>query len=144
MPSFDPTALRQEASGFRPPRPPRFQDLTPAKEVIVELRQRRASYRAIAEFLTQHSLPASKSAVAAFCHELLGEVIRPRRKAIRKRVPAGAAQNHTSQEKPATLSQPALTHPLGTPPPFKAITAPGPSVRGPRIAQVRMIKPQNP
>ena len=143
MPSLDPTALRHEASGFRPPRPPRFQDLTPAKEVIVELRQRRASYRAIAEFLTQHSLPTSKSAIAAFCHELLGEVIRPRRKAIRKRAPSGAAQNHPPQEKPATLS-PALAHPLGTPPPFQTAPAPGPTSRGPRIAQVRMIKPQNP
>lgn len=85
MPSFDPNTVRDAVAAFTPRRPTRFHDLSAAKEVIVELRQKRASYRAIAELLTQHCLPISKTAVAAFCHEVLGDVVRPRRRAPRKR-----------------------------------------------------------
>ena len=67
----------QAVAEFTPRRPQRFQELAPAKDVIAELRQKRASYRAIAELLTQHCLPISKTAVAAFCHEVLGEIVRP-------------------------------------------------------------------
>ena len=68
MTSFDPAAVRQAVAEFTPLRPQKFQDLIPAKDVIVELRQKRASYRAIAELLTQHCLPTSKTAIATFCH----------------------------------------------------------------------------
>lgn len=68
MSSFDPVSVRKAVAEFTPLRPQKFQDLIPAKEVIVELRQKRASYRAIAELLTQHCLPTSKTAIAAFCH----------------------------------------------------------------------------
>lgn len=65
MSSFDPATVRQAVAEFTPLRPEKFQDLIPAKEVIAELRQKRASYRAIAELLTQHSrqsaIPSSKS-----------------------------------------------------------------------------------
>ena len=47
MTSFDPTTVRQAVAGFTPLRPQKFQDLIPAKDVIIELRQRRASYCAI-------------------------------------------------------------------------------------------------
>ena len=45
-----------------------------------ELRQRRASFRAIAELRTQHCLPTSKTAIAAFCHQVLTEIVRARRR----------------------------------------------------------------
>src|SRR5689334_24436595 len=85
MSSFDPTTVRDAVATFTPRRPPRFHELSAAREVIVELRQKRASYRAIADLLTQHCLPISKTAVAAFCHEILGEIVRPRRRMNRKR-----------------------------------------------------------
>src|SRR5438552_16107770 len=100
MSAFDPASIRQAVAEFTPRSPERFQDLAPAREVIVELRRKHASYREIAELLTQHCLPTSKTTVTAFCHEVLGDVIRPKRKAIRKRAPSGAAQNHPPQEKP--------------------------------------------
>jgi hypothetical protein len=50
--SFDPASVRQAVADFTPRRPQRFQDLYAAKDVIAELRQKRASYRAIAELLT--------------------------------------------------------------------------------------------
>ncbi|MCI0540288.1 MAG: hypothetical protein L0Z50_34215, partial [Verrucomicrobiales bacterium] len=85
MSSFDPASVRKAVAEFTPRRPQKFQDLVPAKEVIVELRQKRASYRAIAELLTQHCLPTSKTAIATFCHEILGEITRPKRRLNRKR-----------------------------------------------------------
>lgn len=137
MTSFDPAAVRKAVEEFTPRRPQKFQDLLPAKDVITELRHKRASYRSIAELLTQHCLPTSKTAVAVFCHEVLGEIVRPRRRPGRKRpvVPSVASA--------ASASEP----PTDTPPPAEPTSggngedAP-PRNRGPRIAQVRMLKPQ--
>ena len=137
MSSFDPTAVRKAVEEFTPSRPQKFQDLFPAKDVIVELRQKRASYRAIAELLTKHCLATSKTAIAAFCHQVLGEIIRPRRRPGRKRTyvssngePASAAPQPNEPD-----SSPELTaNPVGDATPQR------PS-RGPRIAQVRILKP---
>jgi len=132
MTSFDPVTVRRAVAEFTPLRPEKFQDLFPAKEVIAELRQKRASYRAIAELLTQHCLPTSKTAVAVFCHEVLGEIVRPRRRPGRKRPPSSAEPN-------GRLTMPVQSEPV------KAIggeTA-NPGSRGPRIAQVRMLKPES-
>ena len=73
MTSFDPTTVRKAVSEFAPLRPKRFRELSAAKDFIIELRQKNASYRSIADLLTRHSLPISKTAVAEFCHEVLGE-----------------------------------------------------------------------
>ena len=64
MSSFDPSSVRAAVARFTPGRPPRFQELSAARDVIVELREKRASYRAIAELLTQHCFPTSKTAIA--------------------------------------------------------------------------------
>src|SRR3990172_12742360 len=93
MSSFDSHSGRKLVAEFAPRRPQKFQDLLPAKDVIAELRQRRASYRAIAEFLTQHCLPTSKTAIAAFCHQVIGEIVRPRKRPGRKRSPVSASTN---------------------------------------------------
>jgi transposase-like protein len=85
MSAFDPTTVRKAVEEFTPSRPQKFQDLFPAKDVIAELRQKRASYRAIADLLTKHCLATSKTAIAAFCHQVLGEIVRPRRRPARKR-----------------------------------------------------------
>lgn len=137
MASFDPATVRQAVAEFTPRRPEKFQDLIPAKEVIAELRQKRASYRAIAELLTQHCLPTSKTAIAVFCHEALGEIVRPRRRPGRKRPVVPSVTSAASGSEP----------PTDTPPPAEQTSggngedAP-PRSRGPRIAQVRMLKPQ--
>src|SRR5438309_2763995 len=90
MSSFDPATVRKAVEEFTPSRPQKFQDLFPAKDVIAELRQKRASYRAIAELLAKHCLPTSKTAIAAFCHEVLGEIVRTRRRPRRKRTSVSA------------------------------------------------------
>ena len=100
MSSFDPATVRQAVAEFTPLRPQKFQDLIPAKDVIIELRQRRASYRAIATLLTQHCLPTSKTAIATFCHQILGEIVRPHRRPGRKR-PASPAEPNGRMASPA-------------------------------------------
>jgi hypothetical protein len=142
MTSFDPATVRQAVAEFTPLRPQKFQDLLPAKDVIAELRQRRASYRAIAELLTQHCLPTSKTAIATFCHQIIGEIVRPHRRPGRKRPPSSAEPNgrvaSPAQSEPADdrslPESPADTNGSGTPQTRS---------RGPRIAQVRMLKPES-
>jgi len=130
MNMFDPATIRQAVADFTPRRPRKFQDLLPAKEVIAELRQKRASYRAIAELLTKHCLPTSKTAIAGFCHQILGEIVRPHRRFHRKRIP------------PATPLQPAEVRPPDVAPAESdGKQSPQPRARGPRIAQVRMRTP---
>src|SRR5436190_21558007 len=105
MSAFDPTAVRKAVEDFTPRRPQKFHDLFPAKDVIAELRQKRASYRAIAELLTKHCLPTSKTAIAVFCHAVLGEIVRPRRRPGRKRPPGSVqvtGENTPSDSTPAS------------------------------------------
>jgi hypothetical protein len=141
MSSFDPAAVRKAVEEFTPRRPQKFQDLLPAKEVITELRQKRASYRSIADLLTQHCLPTSKTAIAVFCHQVLGENVRPRRRPGRKRPSVSTPVNGE-----ATTPKPAAASDGGAP--LESITnpdggeTPQARTRGPRIAQVRMLKPQ--
>lgn len=138
MTSFDPATVRQAVAEFTPRRPEKFQDLIPAKDVIAELRQKRASYRAISELLTQHCLPTSKTAVAAFCHEVLGEIIRPRRRPGRRRpVVPSLSPPEVTQQQPAETLPVAESSANG-----KGDDSQPPRSRGPRIAQVRMLKPQ--
>ena len=145
MSSFDPASVRQAVAEFTPRRPQRFQDLSAAREVIVELRQKRASYRSIADLLTQHCLPTSKTAIAAFCHEVLGETIRPRRKSNRKRpLPLPLTNGDISATVPVITQpspQPACAGDALDP---NESETPAPRTRGPRIAQVRKLNPPTP
>jgi hypothetical protein len=135
MSAFDPNNVRKAVSEFTPRRQQKFEDLLPARDVIVELRQKRASFRAIAELLTQHCLPAGKTAIADFCHEVLGETVRQHRRAPRKRLPAAEPQGETKFA-PATPASTAHGQP-----PTSETTADRP--RGPRIAQIRKLTPQS-
>ena len=136
MNTFDPAEVRKAVAEFTPLRPQKFQDLLPARDVIVELRQKSASYRSIAELLTQHCLPTSKTAIAMFCHQVLGENIRPRKRPVRRRPPA-------------VTPSPSLIRPSETVQPGETTPAPEPSTngdelplartRGPRIAQIRKL-----
>jgi len=143
MSSFDPASVRKAVAEFTPRRPQKFQDLAPAKEVIVELRQKRASYRAIAELLTQHCLPTSKTAIATFCHEILGEITRPKRKLNRKRPFPLTGTSGNGHETTALTPLAASSGQAGeTSDANEAETGPGARTRGPRIAQVRMLDPK--
>ena len=135
MSAFDPNIVRKAVSEFTPRHQQKFENLLPAKDVIVELRQRRASFRAIAELLTQHCLPTGKTAIADFCHEVLGETIRPHRRAARRRLPVVELQGDTK----VVLPVPATTAPSEPPSP----EAGADRSRGPRIAQIRRLIPQN-
>lgn len=141
MTSFDPSTIRKAVAEFTPQRPQKFQDLLPAKEVIAELRQKRASYRSIAVLLTQHCLPTSKTAIAAFCHEVLGEIVRPRRKPGRKRTAVPTASPEPSaSDRTADAPLPVVN---SRPPRNEADDESQLArTRGPRIAQVRMLNPQ--
>jgi hypothetical protein len=142
MSSFDPATVRQAVAEFTPLRPQKFQDLIPAKDVIIELRQKRASYRAIAALLTQHCLPTSKTAIATYCHQILGEIVRPHRRTGRKR-PASPAESN-GREAPPERSEPIDNGPSSEPlADSNGIGTPQTCTRGPRIAQVRMLKPEN-
>jgi hypothetical protein len=141
MSSFDPAAVRKAVEEFTPRRPQKFQDLLPAKEVITELRQKRASYRSISDLLTQHCLPTSKTAIAMFCHQVLGESLRPRKRPGRKRPPVPTTTNGeatTPESAPASNSS-APVESVANPEGGEAAQS---RARGPRIAQVRMLKPQ--
>jgi hypothetical protein len=142
MNTFDPAEVRQAVAEFTPRRPQKFQDLVPAKEVIVELRQKGGSYRSIAELLTQHCLPTSKTAIAMFCHQVLGENIRPRKWPARKRLPTPVSMNGgtavTDSVPAAESSTPAEPLPNSDGGETSLTRS-----RGPRIAQVRKLNPQS-
>lgn len=130
MSVFDPSKIRKAVEEFTPRRPEKFHELFAAKEVIIELRQKRASYRSIAELLTRHCLPTCKTSVALFCHQILGETTRTRGRPSREQ-PVAPDDSLTA---PATEMPPQVESNGGDAPPARA--------RGPRIAQVRMLKPQ--
>lgn len=138
MSAFDPVTVRKAVEEFTPRRPEKFQDLIPAKEVIVELRQKRASYRSIADLLTQHCLPTSKTAIAMFCHQVLGENVRPRKRPSRRKPPVPSASVEETTPHQATgaqqLGEASVNGNVEETQPVRT--------RGPRIAQVRMIKSQ--
>jgi len=141
MSSFDLATVRKAVEEFTPRRPQKFQDLLPAKEVITELRQKSASYRSIADLLTQHCLPASKTAIAVFCHQVLGETVRPRKRPCRKRPPVSTpAIGGETPSEPLPAAE--VSTPAEPPGNSNADEAPPARTRGPRIAQVRMLKPQ--
>ena len=118
MTPFNPIEVRKAVEQFTPRRPQKFQNLVPAKDVIAELRQRHASYRAIADLLTKHCLPTSKTAIALYCHKVLGESVRP----------------YHRPKAPSTPSQPTSS-------PHEQPDETPAAARGPRIARVRMLNP---
>ena len=135
MSAFDPTSVRKAVAEFTPRHQQKFENLLPARDVIVELRQKRASFRAIAEMLTHHCLPVGKTAIADFCHEVLGETTRPHRRAPRKRPSADAPRGEIESVPPAPRTAAPSERPEGE----AGTNRP----RGPRIAQIRKLIPQS-
>jgi hypothetical protein len=137
MSSFNASKIRKAVEEFRPRRPEKFQELIAAKDVIIELRKKRASYRSIADLLTRHCLPTCKTSVALFCHNILGENVRPYRRSIQQE--AALVETATAQKVSSDMQSP----PEAIPSTNSNDSEPVPTrSRGPRIAQVRMAKPQ--
>lgn len=136
MNTFDPAEVRKAVAEFTPLRPQKFQDLLPARDVIAELRQKNASYRSIAELLTQHCLPTSKTAIAMFCHQVLGENIRPRKRPLRRRPPALTSPSNLISPPETVASNEANA---AAEPSTNGDELPLARTRGPRIAQIRKL-----
>jgi hypothetical protein len=131
MSAFDPELAGKMVADYEPARPAKFQDLLPARNVISELRQKGASYRAIADLLSRHNLTTSKTAVTVFCHEMLDDPVRSRRRVSRKKEPALVVPPNEP------------VFPVAPPPSSSKTDEISPArSRGPHIAQVRMRKPQ--
>jgi hypothetical protein len=140
MTTFDSNLIRKVVTEFRPKRPPKFQELMSAKELITELRRKGASYESIAEVLGQHCLPISKSAIAMFCHQVLGESVRSRRRPGKKRMPGSVPA--PGENKPVLK-----THFNATPPPPNPVNGKEDAAAdspGPHIAKVELLPPGEP
>jgi len=131
MTATDPNSIRQAAAEFQPSRRPRFQNLQPWREVIIELRGKGASCEAIAGLLTRHGVKTSRTMVNEFVWTLPQPRANRRRKPQLKPVTAPAVSS--------SIQPPVAPVPSAEPPPTVPVKS-----HGPRIAQVRMLKPQNP
>jgi hypothetical protein len=135
--------LRKAVREYQPdPSRVPFSSLKLVHESIVELRQRNASYRVIAELLQQSGIKTSRARVAEYGRMVLdGGKSRKRRKRTNS-VPA-VSSPVASQSVPvaatATTPAPAATTASNTP--FSKVAFPYTS-RGPHIAKVELLKPQ--
>jgi hypothetical protein len=117
-----------------------FSNLKPFHDSIVELRDKNASYAAIAELLEQHGVKTSRARVAEYGRIVLeGGKKRKRRK--RTRTTPTATIPATPQSVPVVAAKPAPATPITSevPPPPKE-DSPYRS-RGPHIANVKMTTP---
>jgi hypothetical protein len=133
-PTPDLESLRKVIQEFRPnPHRVPFNNLKPLHDSIVELRDKNASYAAIAELLEQHGVKTSRARVAEYGRIVLdGGKSRNRRNRART-APAVAA-------KPAPATPAPTNAPAGNVPPPPKEDSPYRS-RGPHIANVKMMTP---
>ena len=122
-----------------------FSYLKPFHDSIVELRDKNASYAAIAELLEQHGVKTSRARVAEYGRIVLegGKSCKRRKRA--KTTPA-ANIPATPQSAPAVAAKPAPAMPAPTPAPAGNVTPPPEEYspyrsRGPHIANVKMMTP---
>ena len=119
--------MREAAAQFQPRRRPRFQNLQPCRDVIVELREKGASCESIAELLTRYGVKTSRTMVNEFVHLLCQPKGGRRRKLLLNAdTPAAAPRPTASKIMPAT-PEPVASAPAKT--------------RGPHIAKVELLKP---
>ncbi len=138
MSTFDSNPIQKAVTEFTPKRPAKFQELLAAKELIAELRRKRASYESIADLLTQHCLPISKSAIAMFCHEVLGESVRSRRRPGKKRLSVLPRAENQPLEPAKTNSSAMPPAPIAN---ANGSENPATRSRGPHIAKIELLKP---
>jgi hypothetical protein len=144
MSNPDPNTIRQAAAAFPVKQAARFESLHPWRDVIGELRGKRASFHTITEFLNQYGIGTSKSTVASFCKEVLKETLK--RKAYGRQARSRPSPKvGTSQIVPPTSPTPAGNSPSDS----QLALLPDrsghenststPRRRGPRIANIELI-----
>jgi hypothetical protein len=145
-PTPDLESLRKAVQEFRPvPHRVPFNGLKLVHDSIVDLRKRTVSYAAIAELLQQHGVKTSRARVAEYGRIVL-EGGKKRKRWKRAKVAPVANIPATPQSAPAEAAKPAPATPPATaittevPPPPKENSAY--TLRGPRIANVRMMSPE--
>ncbi len=136
-------SLRQAVQDFTPnPRRVPFNNLKPVHDAILELRGKNASYSIIAELLMQNGVKTSRARVAEYGRIVLdGGKTRKRWKRAKPapvaNVPIAPQSAPTVDTKPAAATPP----PTGNvPQPVKENSAY--TSRGPRIANVKMMSPE--
>ena len=132
MPGSDPNLIREAAAQFEPRRRPRFQNLQPCRDVIVELREKNASCEAIAELLTRYGVKTSRTMVNEFVHTLSQPKGGRRRKSLLNLVAPAAAPQPIILPPASNKTLPAAPEPIATAPV---------KTRGPHIAKVELLKP---
>jgi len=138
--------LRKAIQDFRPnPHRVPFNNLMPFHDSIVELRNKNASYVAIADLLQQHGVKTSRALVAEYGRIVVeGGKTRKRRKRARTAPVTSTPVMPQSAPTAAAKATPTLPAPTAAP----AGDVPPPPVnspyhsRGPRIANVRMMSPE--
>jgi hypothetical protein len=122
-----------------------FSHLKPFHDSIVELRDKNASYAAIAELLQQNGVKTSRARVAEYGRIVLEDGKKRKR---RKRAKTAPAVNTpaTSQSAPAVAAKPTPATPAPTAAPADNGTPPLTEYspyhsRGPHIANVKMMTP---
>jgi len=122
-------SLRQAIQNFTPnPRRVPFNNLKPLHDAIVELRGKNASYAIIAELLMQNGVKTSVARVAEYGRIVLEGGKRRKRRKFTRTTP-------TALQTEPTAPQPAPQ--ISTPTSFQPAIKPE---RGPRIANIRMLK----
>jgi len=145
-PTPDLESLRKAVQEFRPiPHRVPFTSLKLVHDSIVELRKQTVSYAAIADLLQQHGVKTSRARVAEYGRIVLeGGKKHKRRKRAKiapvVNVPATLQSAPAVAAKPAPATPPATVITSDVPPPPKE-NSPYHS-RGPHIANVRMMKPE--
>ena len=145
-PTPDLEGLRKAAQEFQPnPHRVPFNGLKLVHDVIVDLRRRKLSYAVITELLQQHGVQTSRARVAEYGRIVLEGGKKRKRRKRTKTTPAAnvpatppSAPAVAPQPTPAT-SAPAtpITNNVQPPKENSAYTS-----RGPRIANVRMMSPE--
>ena len=132
MPGPDPHLLRQAAAEFQPRRQPRFQNLLPCREVILELRGKGASCEAIAELLTRYGVKTSRTMVNEFVRSSGQPKSGGRRKPRLNRAISVAQQPPAQPPVVPIRAAPSISAPVESAPV---------KTRGPHIAKVELLKP---
>jgi uncharacterized membrane protein len=136
-------ALRKAIQEFQPnPHRIPFTNLKPVHDSITELRKQNVSYASIADLLRQHGVKTSRARVAEYGRIVLdGGKSRKRRKRMKAApaivVPAAPQSAPAADVKPA----PATNAPASNVP-SPAKENPPYTSHGPRIANVRMMSPE--
>lgn len=134
MPATDPHLIRQAAAQFEPRRRPRFANLQSCREVIIELREKGASCEAIAELLNRYGVKTSRTMVNEFVR-ILKQAKSTRRK--KAQLPPATQSAAPAPHPPTIVSSP--TAPAKTDATTNGVAKP----RGPHIARVELLKPEN-